>query len=84
MRTYVRIIFKLTDKENNKDYIGKVCVYDYKTKEQICSNWHNIPFIKYMAKKFETDFNNIEFEILEYNIPHIPMEDVLKKYKNNR
>ena len=51
MKTYARIIFKLTDKENNKDYIGKVCVYDYKTKEQICSNWHNVPFIKYMAKK---------------------------------
>ena len=82
MRTYVRIIFKLTDKENEKYYIGKVCVYDYKTKEQIYANWHNVPFIKRMAKKFETDFDNIEFEILEYDIPHIPMEDVRKKYSS--
>ena len=82
MKSYIRIIFKLTDKESNKYYIGKVCVYSYKTKEQIYDNWYNVPFIKRMAETFKTDIDNIKFEILEYDIPHVFMEDVLKKYSS--
>ena len=29
---------------------------------------------------FKTDIDNLEFELLEYDIEHIDMEDVLEKY----
>lgn len=74
-----RIIYKVTDKNDGRYYIGKCCLPSNMSKDikyyTIC------PSMKKMSEEwFKTDIDNLEFELLEYDIEHIDMEDVLEKY----
>lgn len=79
----VRMIYKVIDKSNGKYYIGKG-IYDgldgiknyfkYMNTNEKFSKGGLSDYV------YHCDFNDLEFEILEYDIQHISMEEVLEKY----
>ncbi|MGL4913660.1 MAG: hypothetical protein ACRC3Y_14650 [Romboutsia sp.] len=85
----VRVVYKITDTSKGMYYIGKdmfnnvdeIYNFYYKLHNDVGTKENNPTYNGKLGSYIvNCDFSNLKFEILEYNIEHIFMIDVLKKY----